>query len=101
VVTVDIRNFTGSNERNQMWIDGGIFLQQLLLSIHAKGWASCPMNFSSTNGQANKLRKLANIADYEEIICFVSVGEEDRNIVPAHSLRKTAASVLRVEKLRN
>ena len=35
VVTVDIRNFTGSNERNQMWIDGGIFLQQLLLSIHA------------------------------------------------------------------
>ena len=25
VVTVDIRNFTGSNERNQMWIDGGIF----------------------------------------------------------------------------
>jgi nitroreductase len=101
VVTVDIRNFTGSNERNQMWIDGGIFLQQLLLSIHAKGWASCPMNFSSTNGQANKLRKLANIADYEEIICFVSVGEEDRNIVPAHSLRKTAASVLRVEKLSN
>ena len=64
VVTVDIRNFTGSNERNQMWIDGGIFLQQLLLSIHALGWASCPMNFSATNSQANKLRKLADIAYY-------------------------------------
>jgi len=101
VVTVDIRNFTGSNERNQMWIDGGIFLQQLLLSIHALGWASCPMNFSATNSQANKLRKLAGIADYEEIICFVSVGEEDRDIVPAPSLRKPVQEVLRIEKLGN
>ena len=74
-----------------MWIDGGIFLQQLLLSIHALGWASCPMNFSSTNTQANKLRKLADIADYEEIICFVSVGEEDREIVPAPSFEETSS----------
>ena len=101
VVTVDIRNFTGSNERNQMWIDGGIFLQQLLLSIHALGWASCPMNFSSTNSQANKLRELADIADYEEIVCFVSVGEEDRNIIPAPSIRKPVQDVLRIERLRN
>jgi nitroreductase len=84
-----------------MWIDGGIFLQQLLLSIHALGWASCPMNFSSTNSQANKLRELADIADYEEIICFVSVGEEDRNIIPASSIRKPVQEVLRIEKLRN
>ena len=84
-----------------MWIDGGIFLQQLLLSIHALGWASCPMNFSATNSQANKLRKLADIADYEEIICFVSVGEEGRSIVPAPSLRKPVQEVLRIEKLRN
>jgi len=101
MVTVDIRHFTGSNERNQMWIDGGIFLQQLLLSIHALGWASCLMNFSATNSQANKLRKLANIADYEEIISFVSVGEENQAIAPAPSLRKPAASVLRVERLKN
>ena len=101
MVTVDIRNFTGSNERNQMWIDGGIFLQQLLLCIHATGWASCPMNFSATNSQANKLRKLADIPGYEEIICFVSVGEEDQAIPPAPSLRKPVEDVLRVEKLKD
>jgi nitroreductase len=101
MVTVDIRNFTGSNERNQMWIDGGIFLQQLLLAMHAAGWATCPMNFSATNSQANKLRKLANIAEYEEIICFVSIGEEDQAIAPAPSLRKPVEEVLRVEKLEN
>jgi nitroreductase len=84
-----------------MWIDGGIFLQQLLLSIQALGWASCPMNFSSTNSQANKLRKLAGIASYEEIICFVSVGEEDRDIVPAPSIRKSVQEVLRIEKLQS
>ncbi len=43
VVTVDIRNFTGSNERNQMCIDGGIFLQQLLLSLHALGLYLMPI----------------------------------------------------------
>jgi hypothetical protein len=58
------------------------------------------MNFSSTNSQANKLRKLADIADYEEIICFVSVGEEDRSIIPAPSIRKPVQEALRIEKLK-
>ena len=99
LVSVDIRSFTGANERNQMWIDGGIFLQQLLLSIHAKGWASCPMNFSSTNSQANQLRKLAQIPEHEEIICFVSMGQEDPSIAPARSSRKQASQVLIISEL--
>ena len=99
LITVDCRSFAGPGERNQMWIDGGIFLQQLLLSIHASGWASCPMNFSEINAQANRLRKLAHIADYEEIICFVSVGEQDPAISPARSARKPVTEVLHIEKL--
>ena len=94
LVSVDIRSFTGANERNQMWIDGGIFLQQLLLSIHAKGWASCPMNFSATNSQANQLRKLAQIPEHEEIICFVSIGQQDDSIPAARSERKHSSEVL-------
>ena len=94
LVSVDIRSFTGANERNQMWIDGGIFLQQLLLAIHAKGWGSCPMNFSATNNQAAKLRSLAGLADYEEVIAFVSVGETDKSIAPAASIRKPVGDLL-------
>ena len=94
LVSVDIRSFTGGNERNQMWIDGGIFLQQLLLAIHAKGWGSCPMNFSATNNQAAKLRSLAGLADYEEVIAFVSVGETDKSIAPAASIRKPVGDLL-------
>ena len=94
LVSVDIRSFTGGNERNQMWIDGGIFLQQLLLAIHAKGWGSCPMNFSATNNQAAKLRPLAGLADYEEVIAFVSVGETDKSIAPAASIRKPVGDLL-------
>jgi nitroreductase len=99
IVTVDIRAFAGPGERNQMWIDGGIFLQQLLLSIHASGWASCPMNFSETNAQANRLRKLSGIADHEEIICYVSVGEQNTSIPPARSVRKPVNQLLRNERL--
>jgi len=101
LVSVDIRSFTGANERNQMWIDGGIFLQQLLLAIHAKGWASCPMNFSATNHQAATLRRLANIPKYEEIICFVSLGEEDKSIPAAPSHRKMPSEVLIFSDLAN
>ena len=94
LVSVDIRSFTGANERNQMWIDGGIFLQQLLLAIHAKGWGRCRMNFSATNNQAAKLRSLAGLADYEEVIAFVSVGERDKSIAPAASIRKPVGDLL-------
>lgn len=95
VVTVDIRGFAGAHERNQMWIDGGIFLHSLLLSIHAKGWASCPLNFSSTNAQARALRKMMGIPAWEEIVCFVAVGEEDPTITPARSARKSVHEILR------
>ena len=94
MVSVDMRSFTGANERNQMWIDGGIFLQQLLLAIHAKGWGSCPLNFSATNAHAAKLRLLAGLADYEEVIALVSVGETDKSIAPAASVRKPVHDLL-------
>ncbi|MEJ6507384.1 MAG: nitroreductase family protein [Microbacteriaceae bacterium] len=86
LVSSDIRSFVGPHERNQMWIDGGIFLQQLLLAIESQGFASCPMNFSATNAQANRLRKAASIPAYEEIICFVALGRPS-GINPADSPR--------------
>jgi nitroreductase len=99
LLSVDIRGFTGPEERNQMWIDGGIFLQQLLLSVQAHGWSSCPLNFSSTNSQARGVRKLAGIAEYEEIICFVALGEADTAIPPARSARKPLDDVLSFDTL--
>jgi len=87
LVTVDIRSFSGANERNQMWIDGGIFVQQLLLAIEATGWSSCPMNFSATNSQAARLRKIAGLPGYEEVVCFVAMGRADAH-PPAGSLRR-------------
>lgn len=74
LVTMDIRSYAGAEERNQMWIDGGIFLQQLLISIHSNRFASCPLNFSSTNAQSDRLRRLVGIAPFEEIIAFVALG---------------------------
>jgi nitroreductase len=99
LLSVDVRGFTGPEERNQMWIDGGIFLQQLLLSVQAHGWSSCPLNFSSTNSQARGVRKLAGIAEYEEIICFVALGEADTTIPPARSARKPLGDVLSFDVL--
>ena len=97
LVALDIRGLTGDGERNQTWMDGVIFLQQPLVSIQALGWASCTMNFSATNVWAKNLRKLARIVDYEEIICFVSIGEANLKIATARSKRKLSSQALRNE----
>ncbi len=74
MVSVDIRSFAGTHERNQMWIDGGIFLQQLLLAVEAHGWFGVPMNLSLTNSQARKIRAVSDVPPWEELIALVAIG---------------------------
>ncbi|MBS4753334.1 nitroreductase family protein [Nocardioides sp. zg-ZUI104] len=52
VVTVDARLFAGAGERNQGWIEGGLFSMSLLYwALHSLGADGCMLNMSLTNEQ--------------------------------------------------
>lgn len=74
MITTDTSAFVGVNERNQVWIDGGLYAMSVLLGLEYQSIAACPLNAMMTVRRDRKMRKLLNVPDSENIIMFISVG---------------------------
>lgn len=83
VVTTDTSSFLHKNERNQAYIDGGLFAMSLLLTLEYVSLAACPLNAMLSVANEKAMRKLLSLPDRENIIFFISVGNfQDANLVP-------------------
>jgi nitroreductase len=94
VVTVDTRLFTGAGERHQKWIDGGLFAMSFVYALHARGLASCMLNWSMSNAASSRLRGDAGIDDHEDIVTLVAVGYTQGDYRVARSPRRSVDAVL-------
>lgn len=91
LITCDIRSFFTSRERNQCFIDGGMFSMSLIYALHASGVASCPLNLSTYSFQDFKLHKLLGIPMHETPIMMMAIG------YPPNVLNVTCSQRLPVE----
>lgn len=74
VVTQRRSSFVGPGERNQRWIDGGLFAMTLVFSLHSLGLGTCFLNWSQTNARTDSLRERGRIPRDEDIIVLIAVG---------------------------
>ncbi len=80
VVTSDISYFANDKERNEPFIDGGLFSMTLLYALHYQGLAACCLNASMSSTSFEAVKKMANIKNSERLIMFISVGNYSENI---------------------
>jgi nitroreductase len=85
VILTNIESFEGSVERNQMYIDGGMFGMNLLYSLHYFKLGACPLNACLKIKNEIKIHKLLKIKQNLKIIMFISVGGLNlvNNITPS------------------
>ena len=94
IVTSDLRYFTGTAERYQGWIDGGMFSMLLLLALHAKGLGAVSLNWSVANERDIALRKAMSLPNYERVIMLIGCGHPvPDGLVPVSS-RRLASDVV-------
>jgi nitroreductase len=74
MVTVDLRHFDLIGERNQGWIDGGLFAMSLVNGLHAANLGTCMLNWSECCESDKRIRKAFHIPDYEIIITMIGAG---------------------------
>ncbi|SNU15106.1 Nitroreductase family protein [Acinetobacter johnsonii] len=86
--------FYSIGERNQMYIDGGIYLMNLLYSLHFYKIASCPANWGKCVQDDKSVRKYVNIPLCEQIICTIPIGIATEEVVYANSERRTVTETL-------
>jgi len=94
VITSDLRYFTGTAERYQGWIDGGMFSMLLLLALHAQGLGAVALNWSVLNKRDVQLRKQGGIPCHERVIMLIGCGYPAEGITVPKSHRRTAESIL-------
>lgn len=93
LVTVDSRMFAAPGERNQPWVEGGIFSMTLVWALHALGLDSCMLNMSVGNRRAVRLRKELKIPDHELVVMMIAIGYGRENHRIARSPRRSVTEV--------
>tara|TARA_Y100001963_G_C6723648_1_gene420337 strand:+ start:181 stop:1164 length:984 start_codon:yes stop_codon:yes gene_type:complete len=94
VLTEDMEISNGVFEKNQVYIDGGIFLMNILYALHYKGIAACPLNNSFSIKQDRKIRKLLKIKESECFIAFVSLGYPEDDLVVTTSKKRDLSEIV-------
>lgn len=97
VVTSDISAFYNEFERNQLYVDGGIFTLALVEALHYYGIGSCILQNGEFNEKNKKFRYVMKIVpDNEKIVLFIAIGNYKENYVIGGSQRKELETVLKI-----
>lgn len=96
ILTVDRKYFYIIGERYQFYIDGGIYLLNLLYALHHYKIAACPANWGKEFTVDNAVRKFINIPESEQIICMIPIGIARKEFTVTLSYRRTVDEVLKI-----
>ena len=96
VVTSDLSHWNDVGERNQGFVDGGMFAMTLALALHAEGLGTVMLNWSAAREADVAMRRLVQIADNEIIITLIGFGHMREDFRVPVSRRKPVESVLRL-----
>lgn len=100
VVASSMTIFSTSSERNQAFVDGGLFSMSLMLSLHAHGFGACPLNWSASYRQDKALRAAISIPEDEVVIMMISFGPLADGAKAAGSRRYALDHVLKELEVR-
>lgn len=94
VVTSNTETFFSIGERNQCWIDGGMFSMSLVYALHSLGLGSICLNWSVEKDRDEELHRVASIPDAEAIIMMIGIGFLPDMLRVAQSTRKQVDEIL-------
>lgn len=97
LVSSDLRAFLNHTERNEPYVDGGLFAMSLLYSLEYYGLAACPLNAMFDKAKSSATRPLIGLPDYEVPVMYIAVGhfaEESRVCKSARFSAKRITTVI-------
>jgi nitroreductase len=94
VVAGDLSAMMSSSERNEIWIDGGMFSMSLVYALHSLGLGTCCLNLCYNVSDETQLRQLVKMAPHHRPVMMIAIGHIPDALFVAHSHRKSVNDVL-------
>ena len=94
-ITVSNNTFLSPVERNQSYVDGGLFSMSVMYGLESEGLAAVPLNACMYHRDQLAVRELLDIDESENIIMFMAVGSFPDESVSPISDRKSAESFVK------
>jgi nitroreductase len=98
VVTSNRNYFFTSGERNQLFVDGGIFLESLLLSLHNEQVGSCTLHWSLNNHHDKEISSILGLSKSEKVIALIAIGNIENDFKVPFSHRKEIDELLVIKE---
>lgn len=96
LITTDTSAFIETKERNQVYIDGGLFSMSILNGLEYVGLAACPLHTMFNIKDEVATRKVLNIPENENLIMYIAVGNLNQENLYCKSFRYDSDSITTV-----
>lgn len=96
LITVHTSYFNGLGERNQPYIEGGLFTMSLTYALEYKNIAAVALNAMFTNDVTEKIKSILKLDDDEILITFLGTGNFSGKDVVAKSFRPESTEIVQI-----
>lgn len=96
IVVTDRNYFYSIGERNQLYVDGGIFVMNLLYALHYYKIGACPAHWGHTSGKDKDIMKEISLSESEKVICVIPIGIPKDKFKTTLSLRRGNNEILKI-----
>ena len=98
VLTIAVSNsaFLSPVERNEAFVDGGLFAMSVIYGLEYEGLAAVTLNAMMNSKDEKDIRNLINVDESEQVILFIAVGQFKDTVVVPVSDRKIAESFTKI-----
>lgn len=96
LITVSLESFQFPRERNQAYVDGGLFSMSILYALEYYNIAACALNSELTLESEEKIREILTIPKDEVMIMFVALGYSKEKYIVCKSPRVDINEILTI-----
>ncbi len=97
VITSDLQCFTGTGERNQAYVEGGLMAMSFVYALQSLGIGSCFLNWSVTADSDMALKKVAKIPASHVVVSLIAIGNIPSELKVAESPRLSLDQILHIQ----
>ena len=94
IIASDLNSYWYDGEMNTAFVDGGLFMMNLIYSLKYYGYDCCPLIWDDYSDRRKKLSKIINLSHNMVIIGMLTVGKANKNAKILCSPRKDTSNII-------